>query len=105
MVDDYNRITGEKLSHEDVFDSRVGWTVAYRVLEHYSKHIHSLGHEVKVDHWLFIWNGGGGAWKRVDNPIDDQKQKNLQRYRNRARIIIYEYLEKKDSKLVMAKLI
>ena len=105
MVDDYNRITGDKLAHEDVFDARVGWTVAYRVPEHYSKHIHSLGHEVKVDHWLFIWNGGGGAWKRVDNPIDDQKQKNLERYRNRARIIIYEYLEQKDSKLVMAKLI
>ena len=105
MVDDYNRITGHDLAHEDVFDTRVGWAVAHTVLEHYSKHIHSLGHEVKVDHWLFIWNGGGGAWKRVDNPIDDQKQKNLQRYRNRARIIIYKYLEQKDSKLVMAKLI
>ncbi len=101
MVDDYNRITGHDLAHEDVFDTRVGWAVAHTVLAHYSKHIHSLGQEVKVDHWLFIWNGGGGAWKRVDNPVDDQKQKNLERYRARARIIIHEYLKNKYAKLAI----
>ena len=101
MVDDYNRITGQDLLHEDVFDTRVGWAVAHTVLAHYSKHIHSLGQEVKVDHWLFIWNGGGAAWKRVDSPIDDQKQKNLERYRARARIFIHEYLKNKYAKLAI----
>ena len=104
MVDDYNRITGQDLLHEDVFDTRVGWAVAHTVLAHYSKHIHSLGKEIKVDYWLFIWNGGGSAWKRVDNPIDDQKQKNLERYRDRARVIINEYIREKKAKLVMATL-
>ena len=36
MVDDYNRITGHDLAHEDVFDTRVGWAVAHTVLAHYS---------------------------------------------------------------------
>jgi hypothetical protein len=42
---------------------------------------------------LFIWNGGGGAWKRVENPIDDQKQINLDKYRKKALPIIKSFLE------------
>lgn len=59
MVKDYNRITGESLTHEDCFDPTISKEIAYAVLQHYSKHIQRQGIEVTVKHWLFIWNGGG----------------------------------------------
>ena len=98
MVEDYNRISGSKLKHEAAFDPRLSWQIAYTVLLHYSRHIQSLGHEVTLDHWLFIWNGGGGAWRRVDNPINDRKQFNLNRYRKRAYPIIINYLNEQEKR-------
>ena len=95
MVDDYNRITGSKASHTDVFDPVFGEMVAYAVLKHYAKHIQASGVTPTADHMLFIWNGGGGAWKRVENPINDQKQINLNTYRSRATPIITKYLNEK----------
>ena len=95
MVEDYNRITGSKASHTDVFDPVFGEMVAYAVLSHYAKHIQASGVTPTADHMLFIWNGGGGAWKRVENPIDDQKQINLNTYRSRATPIITKYLNEK----------
>ena len=95
MVDDYNRITGSKASHTDVFDPVFGEMVAYAVLKHYAKHIQASGVTPTADHMLFIWNGGGGAWKRVENPQDDQKQINLNTYRSRATPIITKYLNEK----------
>ena len=91
MVDDYNRITGSKASHTDVFDPAFGQRVAYAVLKHYAKHIQASGVTPTADHMLFIWNGGGGAWKRVENPINDQKQINLNRYRAKALPIINQF--------------
>lgn len=95
MVDDYNRITGSKASHTDVFDPAFGQRVAYAVLRHYAKHIQSTGVTPTADHMLFIWNGGGGAWKRVENPINDKKQFNLNTYKRRATPIINNYLNEK----------
>ena len=91
MVDDYNRITGSKASHTDVFDPVFGEMVAYAVLKHYAKHIQASGVTPTADHMLFIWNGGGGAWKRVENPSNDQKQINLNRYRAKALPIINQF--------------
>ncbi len=91
MVDDYNRITGSKASHTDVFDPAFGQRVAYAVLRHYAKHIQASGVTPTADHMLFIWNGGGSAWKRVENPINDQKQINLNRYRAKALPIINQF--------------
>lgn len=98
MVQDYNRITGSNVSHEVAFDPEFSWKIAYTVLLHYSKHIHSLGYEVKIDHWLFIWNGGGGAWKRVEYPRNDQKQINLNNYRSRAYPIINQYINEQTKR-------
>jgi hypothetical protein len=95
MVDDYNRITGSKASHTDVFDPVFSQRVAYAVLSHYAKHIKASGVTPTADHMLFIWNGGGGAWKRVENPRADQKQINLNTYRSRATPIINNYLNEK----------
>ena len=84
MVKDYNRITGKEVLHEDCFDPKVSKEIAYEVLTHYSKHIERLGVELTVKHWLFIWNGGGGAWKRVYQPVHDRKQLRLEAYAKRA---------------------
>lgn len=92
MVDDYNRITGSNATHTDAFDPVVGERIAYAVLSHYAKHIQASGVTPTADHMLFIWNGGGGAWKRVENPQADQKQINLNAYRSRATPIITKYL-------------
>lgn len=89
MVKDYNRITGSKASHLDAFDPEASERIAYAVLNHYAKYIRSNGITPNVDHMLFIWNGGGGAWRRVERPIADQKQVNLNRYRAKALPVIF----------------
>lgn len=91
MVDDYNRITGSKATHTDAFDPLVGESIAYAVLSHYAKHIQASGVTPTADHMLFIWNGGGSAWKRVESPRNDQKQINLNRYRAKALPIINQF--------------
>jgi hypothetical protein len=98
MVDDYNRITGSKATHTDAFDPVVGERIAYAVLSHYAKHIQASGITPTADHMLFIWNGGGGAWKRVENPQADQKQINLNTYRSRATPIINNYINGKEKR-------
>jgi hypothetical protein len=92
MVDDYNRITGDTKTHQDAFDPEISRHIAYTVLSHYKAHIERLNKPVTTDHLLFIWNGGGGAWIRVHHPKNDQKQKNLIRYKNRATPIIIKYI-------------
>ena len=98
MVEDYNRITGSRVPHSVAFDARFSFVIAYTVLEHYSKHIRERGEEVSIFHLLFIWNGGGGAWKRVHNPKDDRKQNNLINYTNRALPIINNYINGKEKR-------
>jgi hypothetical protein len=84
MVKDYNRISGQNLNHKDCFDPTISKEIAYTVLSHYSAYIKRQGIEPTVKHWLFIWNGGGGAWRRVHNPINDNKQLRLEAYSKRA---------------------
>ncbi len=98
MVDDYNRITGQNVAHEVAFDPYFSHHIAYTVLAHYKAHIERLGKQVTVDHLLFIWNGGGGAWIRVHHPRKDQKQINLTRYRNRAIPIIINYINEQEKR-------
>ena len=95
MVDDYNRITGSELIHEDALDPITAEHIAYTILSHYAKHIQSTGVKPTVDHLLFIWNGGGDAWRRVESPRNDQKQINLNTYRSRATPIITKYINEK----------
>jgi hypothetical protein len=98
MVDDYNRITGSKVSHSVAFDPNFSFVIAFKVLQHYSEHIRKCGENVTITHLLFIWNGGGGAWKRVHNPKDDEKQNNLIRYTSRAIPIINDYINEQEKR-------
>lgn len=95
MVEDYNRITGDTKTHQDAFDPEISRHIAYTVLSHYKAHIERLNKQVTTDHLLFIWNGGGGAWIRVHHPVNDNKQRNLERYKRRADKIIHQYLNEK----------
>jgi hypothetical protein len=98
MVEDYNRITGSKAAHTDAFDPVFSENLAYAILSHYSKHMSAQGIAPTTDHLLYIWNGGGGAWQRVENPQDDQKQVNLKKYRRKANPIILRYLASKKAR-------
>ena len=76
MIADYNRITKENLSHDIAYNRAMAYIIASTIFNHYMKGIESPN----AKHLAFIWNGGGSAWKRVDNPKNDQKQKNLDSY-------------------------
>ena len=96
MVDDYNRISGNNAKHSDAFDPQFSSEMAKIVLSHYAKHIKNQGITPNTDHLLYIWNGGGGAWKRVENPGDDMKQRNLKVYRSKARVVIRNFRSNKS---------
>ena len=98
MVDDYNRISGKTAKHSDAFDPEFSQELAKVVLTHYAKHIQSKGITLNSDHLLYIWNGGGGAWKRVENPIDDQKQRNLKVYSTKATVVLRSFRSNKTAK-------
>ena len=82
MVADYNRITGEDLSHDVVYNRSMAYIIAYTIFNHYIKGIE----KPTAKHLAFIWNGGGGARHRVENPKNDQKQKNLDIYWNKVKM-------------------
>lgn len=102
MVDDYIRITGHQITLNDCFDKEVAEMVAKAVLTHYSRYIEKNGYTLQVAHWLYIWNGGGAAWRRVHNPKEDTKQIRLERYKQRALRIIDIY-EKEETQRKYAK--
>ena len=82
MIADYNRITGEDLAH-DVADNRsMAYIIASTIFNHYIKGIENPN----AKHLAFIWNGGGSAWKRVDKPQKDRKQKMLDSYWEKVRL-------------------
>ena len=76
MIADYNRITGEDLAHDVAYNRSMAYIIASTIFNHYMKGIE----KPNAKHLAFIWNGGGSAWKRVDNPKNDLKQKNLDIY-------------------------
>lgn len=90
MLADYVRITGDRsIRHSDLISTgtsdiytarKLSYKVAEAVLDHYMRHIERKGYEVYVKHLVFIWNGGGSAWKRVEYPRQDDKQRNLEIY-------------------------
>ena len=76
MIADYNRITEENLSHNIAYNRSMAYIIASTIFNHYIKGIENP----TAKHLAFIWNGGGSAWKRVDNPKEDRKQKMLDSY-------------------------
>ena len=82
MFADYNRITGEDLQHDVVYNRSMAYIIAYTIFNHYIKGIK----KPTAKHLAFIWNGGGGARHRVENPKNDQKQKNLDIYWNKVKM-------------------
>lgn len=82
MIDDYNRITNQNFPHDIAYNRAFAYIVAQEIFSHYMKGIENP----TAKHLAFIWNGGGSAWKRVDNPKNDKKQKNLDRYWEKVRI-------------------
>jgi hypothetical protein len=80
MVADYNRIYGAEFKHEQMKSRSTSHLVAIGIFHHYGKYIKRDGEKTTAKHLAFIWNGGGSAWKRVDNPKRDQKQNNLEIY-------------------------
>lgn len=80
MVQDYNRIYGTNIKHSEVKDRKVSHRIAIGIFKHYSKNIQ----QPNAKHFAFMWNGGGGAWKRVNNPKQDRKQTNLENYWNKV---------------------
>ena len=76
MIADYNRITKENLSHDIAYNRAMAYIIASTIFNHYMKGIENPN----AKHLAFIWNGGGSAWKRVDNPKEDRKQHNLEVY-------------------------
>jgi len=82
MIADYNRITGEDLAHDVAYNRSMAYIIAQEIFFHYMKGIENP----TAKHLAFIWNGGGGAWRRVDNPQSDQKQKNLDIYWEKVKL-------------------
>jgi hypothetical protein len=82
MIADYNRITNQNFSHDIAYNRAFAYIVAQEIFSHYMKGIENP----TAKHLAFIWNGGGSAWKRVDNPKNDQKQKNLDRYWEKVKL-------------------
>ena len=82
MIADYNRITKENLSHDIVYNRAMAYIIASTIFNHYMKGIENPN----AKHLAFIWNGGGSAWKRVDNPKKDKKQKMLDSYWKKVKL-------------------
>ncbi len=82
MIADYNRITNQDYAHDIAYNRAMAYIIAQEIFFHYMKGIENP----TAKHLAFIWNGGGSAWKRVDNPKNDKKQKNLDRYWEKVRI-------------------
>lgn len=81
MVREANRLGHTHYVHEDMFNVAKSRDVATIVLRDYAKQIkYKTGRTATLKELSFIWNGGGSAWTRVDSPINDTKQRNLENY-------------------------
>lgn len=78
MVADYNRITGEDLSHDVAYDRAMAFLIAQEIFFHYMKGIKNP----TAKHLAFIWNAGGSGWRYVDDPSygSQEKRKRLEAY-------------------------
>jgi len=85
MVQEANRLAQTRYSHQDMFNPTAARDVAKIVLNHYSKTIQkTTGREATEQELAYIWNGGAGAWRRADAPVNDAKQRNLETYWNKV---------------------
>jgi hypothetical protein len=84
MLADYNRITGENLTHDVAYNRAMAYIIASTIFNHYIKGIDAPN----AKHLAFIWNGGGSAWRRVANPKDDNKQKMLDAYWEKVKLYL-----------------
>ena len=84
MLADYNRISGENRFMYEVRDRRVAYMIAKVIFLHYTKDIKNP----TPQHYSFVWNGGGDAWKRVKRPKNDLKQKNLDSYWEKVKLYL-----------------
>ena len=85
MVADANRIAGTRFTHREMLDPTKARAVASIVLDHYSRQIlRTTGRNASNRELAFIWNGGAGAWRRADAPMNDAKQRNLETYWNKV---------------------
>ena len=82
MIADYNRITNQDLPHDIAYNRGMAYIIASEIFSYYMQFID----EPTAKHLAFIWNGGGSAWKRVDNPKNDKKQKNLEIYWEKVKL-------------------
>ena len=82
MIADYNRITGQNLPHDVAYNRSMAYIIASTIFNHYIKDIKNPN----AKHLAFIWNGGGGARHRVDNPKKDRKQKMLDAYWEKVKL-------------------
>ena len=80
-VAEANRIAGTKYTHREMFEPTKAREVARIVLGHYNRQIErNTGRPATAKQLAFIWNGGAAAWKRVNAPMNDTKQRNLEAY-------------------------
>lgn len=84
MLADYNRISGENRFMYEVRDRRIAYMIAKVIFLHYTKDIKNP----TPQHYSFVWNGGGDAWKRVKRPKNDLKQKNLDSYWEKVKLYL-----------------
>ena len=85
MVADANRIAGTHFTHREMLDPTKARAVANIVLDHYSHQIiRATGRNASNRELAFIWNGGAGAWRRADAPMNDAKQRILETYWNKV---------------------
>lgn len=64
MIADYNRITGQDFPHDIAYNRAMAHIIAEEIFYHYMKGIE----KPNAKHLAFIWNGGGSAWRYVDDP-------------------------------------
>ena len=80
-VAEANRIAGTRYTHGEMMEPAKSREVARIILGHYDRQIKRVtGREASAKQLAFIWNGGAAAWKRVNAPMKDTKQTNLERY-------------------------
>jgi hypothetical protein len=78
MIQDYNRITGSNLKHDDAFHPDIAKRVARSILIHYS----SKWPNVNARDLAFIWNAGpkGIRYSRDPNYGNQSVRNNLNNY-------------------------
>ena len=85
MVREANRLGHTNYVHQDMFNASKSRHVAKTVLESYARQIQAkTGRPATLKELSFIWNGGASRWQRVNSPLNDTTQRNLESYWNKV---------------------